>query len=61
MIIVVVVHQPNFLQVISFSMSSKICEEKGWIVEKEETEKEFEQQTVLEWARDRLQQAMALA
>ncbi|XP_071810119.1 uncharacterized protein [Asterias amurensis] len=56
-----VVHQPNFLQVISFSMSSKICEEKGWIVEKEETEKEFEQQTVLEWARERLQQAMALA
>ncbi|XP_022109062.1 uncharacterized protein LOC110989186 [Acanthaster planci] len=56
-----VVHQPNFLQVISFSMSSKVCEEKGWILEKEETEKEFEQRTVLEWARERLQQAMGLA
>ncbi|XP_038045416.1 uncharacterized protein LOC119719994 [Patiria miniata] len=55
------VHQPNFLQVLSFSMSSKVCEEKGWILEKEESEKEFEQRTVLEWARERLQQAMALA
>ena len=41
-------------------MSSKACEEKGWILEKEGTEKEFEQRTVLEWALERLQQTIEL-
>ncbi|XP_070559084.1 uncharacterized protein C3orf20 homolog isoform X2 [Ptychodera flava] len=49
--------QPSFLQTINFTLSSKLAEDKGWIIHADEKD-DLERQTVIEWARQRLQLAM---
>ena len=56
-------HQPNFLQVVSFSMSSKVCEDKGWILqesEKDKSQEEKEQRNILEVCLERLRESLTL-
>ncbi|KAL8576950.1 hypothetical protein ACOMHN_024226 [Nucella lapillus] len=48
-----------YMSVIQFQLSSKICEEKGWIVQKGR-EDELAQEAVLEWCAQTLQQAHKL-
>lgn len=43
--------------VINFSLLSKTCEEKGWILHQDDAD-DLERQTLLEWARSRLQQVI---
>lgn len=43
--------------IINFSLLSKTCEEKGWILHHDDAS-DLERQTLLEWARGRLQQAI---
>ncbi|XP_072025024.1 uncharacterized protein [Amphiura filiformis] len=54
-------HQPNFLQVISFSMSSKACEDKGWILSqnvRDKVKEENEQRNILEICLEKLKEAL---
>ncbi|XP_078001510.1 uncharacterized protein LOC144453994 isoform X1 [Glandiceps talaboti] len=50
------VEQPSYLQVINFTLSSKLAEDRGWIIHQNDKD-DLEKQTVLEWARQRLQLA----
>ncbi|XP_067023611.1 uncharacterized protein [Acropora muricata] len=43
--------------VINFSLLSKTCEDKGWILHRDDAS-DLERQTLLEWARGRLQQVI---
>ena len=47
------------MSVIQFQLSSKICEEKGWIVQKGR-EDELQQEAILEWCVQTLQAAKKL-
>ncbi|XP_033120343.1 uncharacterized protein LOC117119619 [Anneissia japonica] len=51
-------HQPSFLQVINFSMQSKLCEDKGWIVHQNEQELQMERETLVHWAQERLKMSI---
>ncbi|CAH1784840.1 unnamed protein product [Owenia fusiformis] len=44
----------SYYQVINFQLSSKQCEEKGWIIQPDSRD-DKETETILEWARQRLQ------
>ncbi|XP_077867633.1 uncharacterized protein LOC102801331 [Saccoglossus kowalevskii] len=46
--------QPSFLQVINFTLSSRLAEERGWIIHPDEKD-DLERQTIIEWASQRLQ------
>ncbi|XP_074643175.1 uncharacterized protein LOC141900272 [Tubulanus polymorphus] len=48
-------HAGYYMSIISFALSSKACEEKGWILH---SDKPDEKETVLEWAQHRLRLAL---
>ncbi|PIK34835.1 hypothetical protein BSL78_28338 [Apostichopus japonicus] len=51
------IHQPSFVQIISFSMTNKSCEDKGWIVQAEEAQQE-EQRSLLGLLLERLRETL---
>ncbi|XP_071960545.1 uncharacterized protein [Antedon mediterranea] len=55
------IHQPSFLQVINFSMQSKVCEDKGWIIHQNVEEIQIAKQTLVHWAQERLKMSILQA
>ncbi|XP_064632512.1 uncharacterized protein LOC135490876 isoform X2 [Lineus longissimus] len=48
-----IIHSGYYVPAIQFALSSKVCEEKGWIVHDDRND--IEKETILEWARQKLQ------